>query len=63
MTLGNKLTTARGIRAYLDGRVAGRDGKPLTGCPYKADGGFDQRNFAYLWMRGWRAGKASSRAK
>ena len=40
-------------RAQRAGRAFARAGKPVTACPYNADGDGSQRVLARRWVRGY----------
>lgn len=41
------------LRAGVAGRVARRDGKPVTECPYNPNGDETQQFLARYWIIGW----------
>ena len=41
------------FRARMAGALARRDGQPVTACPHRARGTFEERVRARYWIRGW----------
>lgn len=50
---GPRIGRVGAFRARMAGALARKDGLPVTACPHKVRGEWDERVKARFWIKGW----------